>query len=296
MLAQKEQPMTPAIALVTGASRGGIGQATAQALTTAGFLVYATARRPEARAALDAQGLRSLELDVTDERSMVAAVRQIEAEHGAVDVLVNNAGFAQLGPLEELSPELLRRQFETNVFGLVRMAQLVLPAMRIRGKGRIINISSMGGEFTTPLGGAYHASKYAVESLSDALRFEVAPFGIEVVVVQPAAVKTPFADGAAAQLQADPGSPYAAMLDSLGKRSREIYEQGRGVLTPEQVAAVIVRAAQAQRPKTRYKVGATAAVMPLLRRALPDRAWDALLKQMFGLNTRQSERRATTGS
>ncbi len=179
------------VALITGASSG-IGKAAAMAFVRAGFVTYATARRPETLAALEAAGCHALPLDVTDEASMVAAVRAVEDAHGAVDILVNNAGYGLNGPLEELPMDDVRRQFETNVFGLLRMSQLVLPGMRQHGGGRIINVGSMGGEFTTPGAGAYHASKYAVESLSDALRVEVRPFGVQVALVQPTGVHTAF--------------------------------------------------------------------------------------------------------
>lgn len=272
------------VALVTGASSG-IGRATALALAAHGFVTYATARRPEALTDLRGQGLRTLALDVTDEATLVAAVRTVEAEHGAIDVLVNNAGYGEMGPIEEVSLARWRQQFETNVFGLVRLSQLVLPGMRARGWGRIINVSSGGGEFTFPLAGAYHASKYAVESLSDALRFEARPFGIDVVVVQPSVVRTQLVDAALDTLRAVASSPYAALIDSYTRQSRESIARGTAILTPEQIAAVIVRAALARRPRTRYKVGAIARVLPVLRRVLPDRAWDALITRMFGSAT-----------
>lgn len=271
------------VALITGASSG-IGRATAEALVSAGFVTYATARRPDTLTSLANQGCHVLRLDVTDEESMVAAVRAIEAKHGAVDVLVNNAGYGPLGPLEELDRDELRHLFETNVFGLVRLSQLVLSGMRARSYGRIINISSMGGEFTTPLGGAYHASKYAVEAFSDALRFEVRPFGIDVVVVQPGPVKTRMADSAIKALRTEPDSPYAPMLKSFARVSRESLEKGRGVILAEDVATVIVKAVQSRQPKTRYKVGTTAHMMPFLRHILPDRTWDALLVRMFSVS------------
>ena len=192
--------MTPRTVLITGCSTG-IGRACAQRLAGAGHTVYATARRLESVEDLKAAGCRTLALDVTDEASMTAAVQAIEAEAGAVGALVNNAGYSQSGAIETLSMDDLRRQFETNVFGLVRMTQLVLPGMRAAGFGRIVNMSSMGGNFVFPGGGAYHATKYAVEAISDALRFEVKGFGIGVTVIQPGAIRTEFAQhgqGAAA--------------------------------------------------------------------------------------------------
>lgn len=272
------------VALVTGASSG-IGRATALALHKEGFITYATARQLPSITALQDHGLHTLALDVTDEESMMQAVQTIEASHGAVDVLVNNAGYGEMGPIEEISMQRWRRQFETNVFGLVRMAQLVLPGMRRKGWGRIINISSMGGEFTTPLGGAYHATKYAVESVSDALRFEVNPFGVDVVIIQPGVVATPLAEATLASIQTTPDSPYRAQVEGLRRMSEaNIGQASNGVLTPEQVATVIVQAAQTQRPETRYKLGATAEQMISTRRMLSDREWDAMFRQQFGLS------------
>jgi NAD(P)-dependent dehydrogenase (short-subunit alcohol dehydrogenase family) len=271
------------VVLITGTSSG-IGRASALMFAQKGFVTYATARRLDAIRDLERAGCRILSLDVTDEASMQATVATIEAEQGGVDILVNNAGYGVPGAVEEVEIAAWRQQFEINVFGLVRLTQLVLPGMRKRKGGKIINISSGGGEMTFPLAGSYHATKYAVESLSDALRFEVAPFGIDVVVIQPGGVKTPLAEKTASGIESKPNSPYANMINTVGKTMREGYESGNGVLTPEAVAQVILQAAQASRPKTRYKIGMTANLMPCLRRFLPDRAWDRLLKRMLGSN------------
>lgn len=273
----------PKVALVTGCSSG-IGRATALALHQAGFAVYASARRPETLADLHTQGLHTLALDVTDEASMRSAVASVEQAHGAVDILINNAGYGEMGPIEEVSIERWRRQFETNVFGLVRMAQLVLPGMRRRGWGRIVNVGSMGGEFTTPLGGAYHATKYAVEAISDALRFEAQPFGVDVALVQPGPVQTALATSTVASLRADSDSPYLAQMEGFRRVSEASMAAGSaGVLGAEEVAAVILAAVQVERPETRYKVGAVAEQMTSTRRRLSDREWDALFRQQFGL-------------
>src|SRR6266540_3639977 len=181
--------------LVTGCSSG-IGRATAEHLADRGWTVYATARRPESIEDLADRGCTTLSLDVTDEASMRSAVEAVEQAEGAVGVLVNNAGYSQSGAVETLPLDSVRRQFETNVFGLVRMCQLVLPGMRRQGSGRIVNVSSMGGKLTFPGGGIYHATKHAVEALSDALRFEVKGFGVDVVVIEPGLIKTGFADAA----------------------------------------------------------------------------------------------------
>ncbi len=273
------------VALVTGASSG-IGKATAIALKSAGFITYATARNPQTLDDLVTKGCHVLQLDMTDEASMLAAVRSIEAKHGAVSVLINNAGYNQIGPLEELTMEQIRRQFETNVFGLLRMCQLVLPGMREQGYGRIINVSSMGGNFTTPGNGAYHASKYAVESFTDALRYEVQPFGVDVVSVQPTGVRTPFVEKLYALMpQTGSDSPYATFKRNIEAQIRQMFSGNAwGILNPEDVAKVIVQAVLVRRPQTRYRVGLSGKLFIWVRRLLPDRAWDALMSRMFPMD------------
>src|SRR5919112_3272345 len=195
--------------LVTGCSSG-IGWATAGRLAEAGWRVYATARDVEKIAPLERSGCELLPLDVTDEDSMISAVEEVERREGAVGVLGNNAGYSHSGAVEAVPMDKVRRQFETNVFGLVRMCQLVLPGMRRQGYGRIVNLSSMGGRLTFPGGGYYHASKYAIEAISDALRYEVEGFGIEVVVVEPGLIRTSFSDVALSSIrEATNGGPYA---------------------------------------------------------------------------------------
>ncbi len=279
------------VALVTGASPG-IGKVTAIALKAAGFITYATARNPQTLSDLVAKGCHVLQLDITDETSMLAAVRSIEAKHGAISVLVNNAGYSQIGPLEELTMEAVRRQFETNVFGLLRMCQLVLPGMRSQGYGRIINVSSMGGNFTTPGNGAYHASKYAVESFTDALRYEVQPFGVDVVSVQPTGVRTPFVEKLYALMpQTGSDSPYAAFKRNMEAQIQRMFAGNAwGILNPEDVAKVIVQAVIVRRPQTRYQVGLSGKIFILVRRLLSDRAWDALMSRMFPMGEVSSSR------
>lgn len=275
--------------LITGCSSG-IGRATAQRLARAGRTVYATAREPSAIAELERDGCRILPLDVCDEGSMTAAVAAIEEAEGAVGALVNNAGYSQSGPIEDVPIELVRRQFETNVFGLVRLTQLVLPGMRAQGAGRIVNISSMGANFTFPGGGYYHATKYALEAISDALRFEVAGFGIKVVVIQPGLIRTSFGERAVAQLDeatdaaTDGGGPYAGFSAKVAQATRDVYEEGAMAKLgagPEAVAKVIEKALDAERPKARYRVTASAHAMVALRAVTPDRGWDAIMRGQF---------------
>ena len=206
--------------LITGCSSG-IGHETASRLAAAGWTVYATARRPDSIADLADAGCRTLALDVTEESSMAAAVGQVEDEAGHVGALVNNAGYSQSGAIETLPMERLRAQFETNVFGLVRMCQLVLPGMRRAGAGRIVNISSMGGKLVFPGGGAYHGSKHAVEAISDALRYEVAGFGVQVVVIEPGLITTRFGETAADSLaHASAGSDPEGLLSAESSASQ----------------------------------------------------------------------------
>jgi len=270
--------------LITGCSTG-IGRATAERLARAGHAVYATARRQDAVADLAGAGCRTLALDVTDEASMRAAVEQVEKDAGAVGVLVNNAGYGSEGPVEEVPMEEVRRQFETNVFGLARMCQLVLPGMRRQGFGRIVNLSSMGGRMTLPGGGFYHGTKYAVEAISDALRFEVRGFGVDVVVIEPGAIRTEFGHTAIDKIDASAPSesPYATFREALKEQIRSFYDGPMKVLAaePDAVARVIERAITAKRPRSRYVITAGAHALIGLRRWLPDRGWDAAMRTML---------------
>src|SRR3954451_9969769 len=267
--------------LVTGCSSG-IGRAAAQALITAGHTVYATARRPSTLDDLAAAGARTLALDVTDEGSMAAAVKVIEAEHGSVGTLINNAGYGVCGPVEEVAMDDVRREFETNVFGLGRITQLVLPGMRAAGRGRIVNISSMGGRLVYPTGGWYHASKYAVEAMSDALRVEVRPFGISVVLVEPGLIRTEFESVASGGLAAQASGPYAALRTPADDVMRRGYSSGAGA-EPAAVADVIRRAVEASRPRSRYVVTPAAKAQVQLRRLGGDRLWDTFVARAYGI-------------
>jgi NAD(P)-dependent dehydrogenase (short-subunit alcohol dehydrogenase family) len=265
--------------LITGCSSG-IGWATAERLAQRGWTVYATARNIEVIAPLGERGCRLLRLDVTDESSMRSAVEEVERAEGAVGVLVNNAGYSQSGAVEEVPIEKIRRQFETNVFGLARMCQLVLPKMRKQGFGRIVNLSSMGGKLTFPGGGYYHATKHAVEAISDALRFEVHGFGVEVVVIEPGLIRTGFATTAVDSMEEATSGPYAAFGAGVARATRENYRGGplaRLGGGPEAVAETIERAICAVRPRTRYTVTRSAKLLILARQLLPDRTWDTLV-------------------
>ena len=267
--------------LITGCSTG-IGRATAERLARHGVTVYATARRLESIEDLKAAGSRTLALDVTDEESMRAAVAAVEEAHGAVGSLVNNAGYSQSGAVETIPIDQVRHQFETNVFGLLRMCQLVLPGMRRRGHGRIVNVSSMGGRLTFPGGGIYHATKYAVEALSDAMRFEVKGFGVDVVVIEPGLIKTNFAETAVGSVGEGDG-PYAEFNAAVSRATAGVYEGPAAKLGggPDSVAKAIEKALSARRPRTRYPVTASARLMIAQHALLPDRAWDAAMRTTF---------------
>jgi len=270
--------------LITGCSTG-IGRATALRLAKAGKTVYATARRPDSIADLKAAGCRTLALDVCDEESMRAAVAEVEKNEGAVGVLLNNAGYGSDGAIEEVPMEEVRRQFDTNVFGLARMTQLVLPGMRAQRYGKIFNVSSMGGLMTLPGGGFYHATKYAVEALSDALRFEVAGFGIDVVIIEPGLIKTEFGNTAIAKVlaAAKPGSPYEAFHKKLAASIEDVNTGQMAALAvaPDVVAKVIEGAIASRKPKPRYLITAGAHIFVGLRRVLGARGFDAFLRTQF---------------
>jgi NAD(P)-dependent dehydrogenase (short-subunit alcohol dehydrogenase family) len=269
------------VVLITGASSG-IGAATAERLARAGHNVYATARHVAALKSLEALGCKALALD---EASIVAAVAEVVEREGTIGALVNNAGYSQSGALEPMAISAVRKQFETNVFGLLRLTQEVLPIMRKARAGRVVNLSSMGGKLTFPGGGAYHATKYAVEALSDALRFEVRGFGIDVVIVQPGLIRSGFADAAIGAIdQSNRIDPYAAFDVAVAKATREVYHKGALAKLggePDDVAKVIENALAATKPKARYTVTASAKMMLAQRAMMPDSLWDAFLRQNF---------------
>ncbi len=261
-------------------------------------MVYATARRVEAIEDLAARGCHLLPLDVTSEESMRNAVDRIAASHGAVSVLVNNAGYSQSGAIEAVPLARVRAQFETNVFGLARLTQLVLPGMRQQRWGRIVNLSSMGGKLVFPGGGYYHATKYAVEAISDALRFEVQGFGVKVIVIEPGLVRSEFPVAAVATMDATASGDstnaaavdaaayavYDAFHEAVSRATRESYTKGPVaplVASAERVAEVISSAIASARPRTRYTVGASATVFLTLRRLLGDRLWDRFLSRTY---------------
>jgi NAD(P)-dependent dehydrogenase (short-subunit alcohol dehydrogenase family) len=271
--------------LITGCSSG-IGRATALRLAGAGWPVYATARRVESIAELGDAGAKTLALDVTDEQSMVTAVDAVEQAEGAVGVLINNAGYSQSGAIETVPLQAARRQFETNVFGLVRLTQLVLPKMRAQRWGKIVNLGSMGGRLSFPGGGHYHATKHALEAISDALRYELRGFGIDVILLEPGLITTEFGEAATASMAEAtiPGDdPYATFNATVGAVTKGAYDgpMRRLGAGPERVAKVIERTLKRRRPPARITITPSAKLTIGLRRLLSDRAWEAAMRGQF---------------
>ena len=266
--------MAEQVALITGASSG-IGKATAEALARRGFRVFAGVRRPESADTLKGAGITPVALDVTSDEAVAEALQAVLDQAGRIDLLVNNAGYGQYGSLEDVDLADAQRQFDVNVFGLVRVTQAVLPAMRRQRSGRIIAISSVAGRMSTPFAGWYSASKHAVEALADALRLEVAPFGIQVTVVQPAAIKTGFDNVALDELERTTRTEaYQPMTATFRRLVEGSFVRAPG---PEVVAEAVARAATARRAPIRIPVPGEARVMLLLKRLLSDRLFDAMI-------------------
>lgn len=277
--------------LITGGTDG-LGRATAVLLAENGYRVFATGRSPEKRAQLEAEArerqlpLETLEMDVCDDSSVERAVAEVETRAGGIDILINNAGVGYMAVMEEIRMEDLRRQFETNFFGVVRVTQRVLPQMRERRRGRIINMSSIAGKISLPVFGPYSGSKYALEGMTDALRLEVYPFGIHVVLIEPGYIPTGF-QGAAQQLSspyagAAAASPYAGVYNGFQRSFNRNWRQARD--TPLDCARVVLRAVRETPPRPRYTVTRRAKMFSLLRRFLPDRTLDRGLLRLFGLD------------
>ena len=263
--------------LITGASSG-MGKESAATLAREGYTVFAAARRVDRMEDLKSLGVRPVRMDITNDEDVVAALQRVTGETGRIDILVNNAGFGLYGPVEDVSVEDARYQFEVNLFGLARLTQLVLPHMRQQGSGTIVNISSMGGRIYTPFGAWYHATKHALEGWSDCLRFEVAPFGIDVVIIEPGLIASEFAEVVARPLrEANEGSAYARMLQAVAEGTQERYSRPGAASPPSVIARVISRALRARRPRTRYVAGKMARPLMFMRRWLSDRMFDRIL-------------------
>ncbi len=269
------------VALVTGASSG-MGKAIAEQLLTDGMTVIAAARGVDRMEDLKARGAETIALDVTDAAAMEAVVADILERHGAVDVLVNNAGFGLYGAVEDVPMDEARYQFDVNLFGAAQLTRLLLPAMRAQKAGKIVNITSMGGKIYTPLGAWYHASKHALEGWSDCLRLEVSPFGIDVIIVEPGIIRTAFAEVLLDRMvgRATSGA-YEDLTAAVAESSRNAYAANRGS-APELIAGVVSRALKAPRPRTRYAAGQFARPLMWARKYLGDRLFDRIVLSTVG--------------
>lgn len=279
------------VAMVTGASSG-IGEATVKRLIANGYTTYAAARRLERMVNLKKLGAVLLPLDLTDDSSIISAANRIRSEQGRIDVLVNNAGYGSYGAVEDVPLQEARRQFEVNVFGLARLTQLLTPVMRQQRSGKILNVSSIGGKGWEPLGAWYHATKFAVEGLSDCLRVELKPFGIDVIVIEPGAIRTEWWQMALdSLLQASGHSAYAPQAEE--KRAVFLSVDG-SASDPDIVAREIIKAVEASCPKTRYAVGAFAKPSVFLSTFLPDRVNDWLMGAVTRNLARQWQQKSRT--
>ena len=271
---------TQPTALVTGASSG-MGKSIAKRLIADGYLVYVAARNTDKMADLAQLGAVPLAMDISKDADILATVATITDRSGGVDVLVNNAGYGLYGPVEDIALDEARYQFEVNVFGPARLTQLLLPAMRARGKGTIVNITSMGGKIYTLLGAWYHATKHALEGWSDSLRLEVEPFGIRVIVIEPGLIETGFGSAASQGLsQRSRDTDYAAVAQRVADSMDQSYGRGRGT-DPKVIADVVGDAVKSARPRTRYAAGKYAKMMIWVRKWLGDRVFDRLIKSQM---------------
>ena len=261
--------------LITGASSG-IGFATAHQLLERGWRVFAAARRLDAMEALRSRGAEVLPLDLADQESRVQLADVISCRVGALDALVNNAGYGETGPVETMPIERARAMFEVNVFGLIALTQLLLPSMRERRRGRIVNLSSIAGRFVTPGAGWYGASKHALEGISDALRLELHSFGLQVVLVEPGLIRTGFEAVSASSLQQQVADPvWGPMMRRVAAGWADGFRRGS---SPELVARTIVSALETSTPKPRYRCGSESEAL-VLQRFIPTQLWDALVRQ-----------------
>ncbi len=281
--------LTDRIVLITGCSTG-IGRVTTDMLLDRGHTVYATARRPESIQQLTDElshfgdRARIRRLDVNDSESAQAVVNEIRDEWGRIDALVNNAAYGQSGAVEELTPDEIRKQFETNIVGLLELTQRVLAAMRQSGSGRIINVSSVVAHVSLPMTGAYNASKAALNALSNSMRMELRGTGIHVILIEPGAIRSAFRENSVATVTekaADPNSPYHKHYEAWNRKWR--HQLGQKGAPPEKVARAITRAVECTKPKTRYRVTASAKLAPIAQALLSDRLIDRIILRRFGL-------------
>jgi len=266
------------IALVTGATSG-IGLDTALRLINEGYTVYGASRRTELMKPIEENGGFSLSLDLCSEVSISACVNTILQKEGKIDLLVNNAGFGLGGGIEDVPIEDARKQFEVNVFGLSRLIQLVLPSMREHHSGKIINISSMAGCFSTPFSGWYHASKFSIEALSDALRMETAPFGIKVVIIEPGMIQTDWGVIHGKNIRKYSGNgAYKHNADQVAEYYETGYVNKRNLTKPEVISRLIVKVALKKNPKDRYAAGKYSKMFIFFRKILKNKMYDLVVR------------------
>ncbi|WP_221391515.1 oxidoreductase [Dyadobacter sp. NIV53] len=266
--------MNDQVVLITGASSG-MGKATAELLSASGYKVYGAARRTEMMQSLKEAGIRILQMDITDDSNIQLGIDEIMKREGRLDILINNAGFGLFGAIEDVPMEEARYQMEVNVFGLARLTQLALPQMRKQKSGIIVNITSTGGKLSSPLGGWYHASKYAVEALSDSLRMEVRQFGIKVIVIEPGAIKSEWGDIAMETLKKiSAGKAYSPLAGKIAGMSQKLKPKNED---PEVIARLILKAIGAKNPKTRYHAGYLSGTILFLKKILTDKQFDKLM-------------------
>lgn len=274
------QQSSQKVVLVTGASSG-MGKEFARALLESGYIVYAAARRIDQMQDLAKAGALTLKMDITQEADVQSAVSTIIKNHGGVDVLINNAGFGLYGAMEDIPLDAARYQFEVNLFGMARLTQLLLPSMRAKRSGKIINLSSMGGKVYFPMGSWYHATKHAVEGWSDCLRIELAPFNIDVVIIEPGVIATEFGDVVMQPLVQRSGKgAYAPMANSFAKAMTESYKNN-GASPPDVIVKLVLEAITTTKPKTRYVAGKFAKPMMFIRKWLGDRTYDKAVLSML---------------
>jgi NAD(P)-dependent dehydrogenase (short-subunit alcohol dehydrogenase family) len=279
------------VALVTGASAG-IGEATVKRLIEQGYTTYAASRRLDRMADLEKLGAILLPLDLTDDASIVLAAARIRGEQGRIDVLLNNAGYGSYGAVEDVPLDEARRQFEVNLFGLARLIQLVTPLMRQQGSGKILNVSSIGGKGWEPLGAWYHATKFAVEGFSDCLRMELKPFGIDVIVIEPGAIRTEWGQIALDNMQQTSG--HTVYRPQAEEKHALFLAAADSASDPDVVAREIMKSIQASRPKTRYVVGAGAKPLVFIASFLPDRFNDWFMGTITKYLVKQQRRKSAT--
>ena len=268
---------TQPVALVTGATSG-IGEAIAYRLQATGYVVFAAGRNPAALDALRSRGLQARALDVTDEAAVTRLVDEINADYGGIDVLVNSAGIPFRGPIEQTDLNEIRHHFETHIVALLHLSQAVLPEMRARGAGTIVNIGSTAGRYTAPGAGAYHITKYGVEALSLSLRAEVAQFGVRVVLIDPTGVRTPFVEGHLKEQRSYAhDDPYAGFKRRHDEAIAALVKTPGLMIGADTVARVVLRVVKAKNPKPRYIVGLSGKATILAHALLTDRMWERIV-------------------